>query len=219
MRRSLLFAILTIGAASSAAAQEPGSGQAGPRSILPRDREITLAQSAAPAAVSDSATIYVFTDHGYEVAVRGTNGAACYVSRSWIDAIEPHCFDVEGAETIMRMEMRQVELMHQGKSPAEAEREVAAGVLSGAFRLPRRPAVSYMLSAAQELISDTGRRVGPWKPHLMIYYPYLTAADAGLSETAPSAGLLMVGSGTASANLMVVVPDFVQPRFTTSAGR
>ncbi len=185
----------------------------GPRPLLPRAREIALARSAAPAALSDSATIYALTATGYEIAVRGTSSAACYVSRDWIASLEPHCFDPEGAATIMRVHMRRVELLHQGKTRAEADREVADGITSGTFRLPRRPTVSYMLSSAQELTSDDGQPVGAWKPNIMIYYPYLTGAEVGLSSATETAGLMMVDSGKLNANLVIVVPDFVHPRW------
>lgn len=161
--------------------------------------------------------MYVLTGKGYEVAVQGTNGAACYVSRDWLESLEPHCFDAEGAATIMAQAMRRIELLHQGRTPAEADREIADGLASGRFRLPRRPAMSYMLSAAQVLYADDGRRVGAWQPHLMIYYPYLTAADLGLPGDG-TPGLAVVDAGRPTANIMVVVREFVQPRFPDAGG-
>jgi hypothetical protein len=201
------------------AAQGAGGGESGPRPLLPAEREIALARSAAPAAISDSATVYVLTARGYEVAVRGSNGAACYVSRDWLRSLEPHCFDAEGAATILPRAMRRVELLHQGRTPAEADREIADGVASGTFRLPRRPAMSYMLSAAQQLVADDGRAVGAWQPHIMIYYPYLTAADLGLVAGASAPGLFVVDPGQPTANIVIVVRDFVQPKIAEAARR
>ncbi|MGH7676441.1 MAG: hypothetical protein ACREMV_14315, partial [Gemmatimonadales bacterium] len=200
-------------------AQSAGGGHSGPRALLPRDREIALARSAAPAAVADSATVFVLTARGYEAAVRGTNGAACYVSRDWLESLEPHCFDAEGAATVMALAMRRIELLHQGRTPADADREIADSLAAGRFRLPRRPAMSYMLSAAQVLYNDEGRRVGAWQPHLMIYYPYLTAADVGLPVGGGPPGLMVVDPGRPTANIMIVVREFVQPRFPEPAGR
>src|SRR5262249_45111594 len=45
--------------------------------------EIALARSAGPAAVSEKAEILVLGAHGYETAVKGSNGFVCYVERSW----------------------------------------------------------------------------------------------------------------------------------------
>jgi hypothetical protein len=91
------------------------------------------------------------------------------VARSWQTSIEPHCFDAEGAETIMRIHLREVELLHRGSTPEEADREVGAAILSGPFRLPRRPVLSWMMSPEQSLISDAGQPAGRWRPHVMIY--------------------------------------------------
>ena len=208
MERLILLGMV-LSLATPLDGQGVGGGQSGKRALLPREREIALARSAGPAAVTDSATIYILTERGYEPAVKGSNGAACYVSRDWVESIEPHCFDAEGAQTILALAMHRVILLHQGKSTTEADREIADGISSGRFRLPRRPAMSYMLSAAQSLISEDGRKVGAWQPHLMIYYPYLTAADIGLTGT--SSSVFVVDAGRPTANIVIVMKDFVQP--------
>jgi hypothetical protein len=216
MKHAVMCA-LALASAVPVAAQGVGGGQSGPRSLLPREREIALARSAGPAAVTDSATIFVLTAAGYEVGVRGTNGAACYVSRDWLASLEPHCFDPEGAGTILPLAMHRVTLLHRGKTPAEADREIADGITSGRFRLPRRPAMSYMLSAAQALIAEDGRAVGAWRPHLMIYYPYLTDADLGLVKGTEE--ISIADSGKPTASIVMVVRDFVQPRVAGAATR
>ncbi|MFN2315114.1 MAG: hypothetical protein ABR551_03610 [Gemmatimonadales bacterium] len=194
------------------AAATVGQARSGPRPLLPEAREIALARSAAPAAVSDSATIFVLGDTGYRVAVTGTSGVACYVSRGWPGSIEPHCLDAEGAATIMLMDMRRVELRHRGAPHEEEEQEIQAGLASGRFRLPRRPVLSWMMSAAQQLISDGGTPVGAWQPHLMIYYPYLTAAETGLAGPPDPRHAMLTDAGRPTANLTIVVRDFIEPR-------
>jgi hypothetical protein len=212
LRRSVVqAAVFTIFIATVASAQESRDPRrAGPRKLLPAPQEIALARSAAPASVADSASVYVFTDSGYVLAARGSNSAACYVSRSWPTSVEPHCFDREGASTILPMHMREVELLHRGLAPAEAEREIGAGISSGRFQLPRRPAVSYMMSAAQELISDDGRPVGRWRPHVMIYYPFLEEEPGGRPPDMKAA--MITGARTASSSIVFVMPEFVQLR-------
>ncbi len=217
MRVALIFTAFAL-ASAPALAQSTAAGQSGRRALLPRDREIALARSAAPAALGDSATVWVLTDHGYEVAVRGTNGAACYVSRSWVESLEPHCYDAEGAATILPMQMRKVELLHAGRTSADADREINDLLAAGRYRLPRRPAVSYMMSSAQELISDDGRRVGRWQPHLMIFFPFLTVADVGLAGDGDAGATMVVDPGTPMSNLMVVVRRFVDPVPAAAAG-
>jgi hypothetical protein len=216
VRALVLVCTAFIVSTAPACAQSFGTGQSGRRPLLPRAREIALARSAAPPAVSDSATIYVLGDREFELAVRGSNGNACYVSRSWIESLEPHCFDAEGAATVMQLEMQRVALLHQGRSLADADREIADGLASGRFRLPRRPALSYMMSAEQRLVGDDGRPVGSWRPHLMLYVPYITAAELGLGATPDTRTAIVDHEGKPLANIMIVVRDFVQPAATSS---
>ena len=130
--------------------------------------------------MSAGARVWVFAEGTYVIADSGrAGGTECYVGRGWPQALEPHCFDAEGARTIMPIEMRQSELLHRGISGDSVQREIAAGITSGRLRFPIRPAMSWMLSSAQVLFDDDGRGVGAWKPHIMIYYPYLTAEAAG----------------------------------------
>ena len=216
MRALVLLCTAFIISTAPAGAQSFGTGQSGRRPLLPRAREIALAKSAAPPAVSDSATIYVLGEREFELAVRGSNGNACYVSRSWIESLEPHCFDAEGAATVMQLEMRRVALLHQVRTLADVDREIADGLASGRFRLPRRPALSYMMSAEQRLVGDDGRAVGNWRPHLMLYVPYITAAELGLGAAPDTRTAIVNDDGKPLANIMIVLRDFVQPAATSS---
>jgi hypothetical protein len=187
------------------------SKRAGRRALIDRAGEISLARSAAPAAVSDSATIWVLADTAYVVAVRGSNGNACYVSRSWLDSVEPHCFDAEGAATVMRMHMRQTELMHRGMPRESADQIVASALAKGEFRLPQRPAMSYMMSSGQILYGDTGAYAGKWQPHVMIYYPFLRSADIGMKVPDIRAAVV-AEEGQADASILIVTKEFIAPR-------
>jgi hypothetical protein len=209
------FAILLL--PCGLAAQEV-TGPPGPRLLLERDHEVRLARSAAPASVSAGARVWLLENGTYVVADSGGNGVECYVSRSWPESLEPHCFDEEGARTIMRLEMRAVELAHAGMAREEAARQLSVGLADGTFRLPQRPAVSWMMSSAQVLFSDSGRRVGAWQPHLMIYYPYLTAEGLGLGANDLAAGIV-VDAGKPTSNLMIVVPAAVDPVPEAGTGR
>ena len=91
--------VLSIGVLSSAAAI-PGMAQELPKiydASVPRERQIALAESAAPAEVSSKATIYILGLKGDEKVREGTNGFSCYVGRHFIKpmetTIEPQCFD------------------------------------------------------------------------------------------------------------------------------
>jgi hypothetical protein len=205
--RWILILLVTMGG-GRAAAQSVAGGRSGPRVILPREREIALARTAAPPAVSRDASIMVLTARGFEVAVKGTSGVTCVVNRSHPASLEPHCFDAEGSATVLPMELRRTELLREGKSAEAIDREIAAGLLGGKYRLPRRPAMSYMMSSEQVLYDDEGKHVGKWKPHLMIYYPHLTSADLGLAGLPSTQAALVVDEGKAMSNIMIVVEEF-----------
>ena len=182
---------------------------------LPVAEEIALARSAAPASVSAAATVLVLEEGAkrWVVGAEGTNGATCYVSRTWAGSLEPHCFDPEGARTILPIHLRTSEMGHAGATQEEIDREIEAGIAAGRFRWPSRPAMSYMLSSAQVLVSDEGENVGAWKPHLMIYWPGLTKADLGGTGAGPLLGdsMILLDEGTDEACLIVVYPEFVDP--------
>ncbi len=178
-----------------------------------------LARSAAPAPVSAAATVMVLTQRGFTVAQEGTNGVTCIVSRSWPQSLEPVCYDAEASATIMPIEIRQVEMLRDGRSQEAIDREIAEGLLTGKYRLPRRPAMSYMMSSGQVLYDDEGKLVGKWQPHLMIYYPYLTAADLGLGSTPSTQAAMVVDPGKPRSQIMVVVKDFVDPKPIGAASR
>lgn len=200
-------------------AQTDGSGNAGPRAVLPRAQEIALARSAAPPEVSDPATVLVWNGADWEVGAEGSNGVTCYVGRSWVESIEPHCFDEEGSRTILPMHLLETKMLAEGRSRTEIDGAIAEGLRSGEFRLPSRPAMSYMMSAGQRLISDDGRPVGDWEPHLMIYVPYLTTADVGLGDAPSLQAAVVVDPGTPFANIMVVVKDHVAVAEATESNR
>jgi len=191
------------------AGQSIESGRAGPRAVMDRGLEVALALSAAPTAVTDEAAVLAWTGEGFEVAREGTNGVTCYVARSWPDSLEPHCFDEEGSKTILPIHLREMELSHRGLTRPQINAEIAEGIRSGELRLPERPVMSYMMSEGQRLINDEGEPVGSWRPHLMIYHPYLTPESMGLGPVPSTDAAVIVDPGTPLSNIMVVVSDFV----------
>lgn len=173
--------------------------------------ELSLARSAGPAEVSDEATLWLLENGAYVVAQEGTNGNHCFVMRSMPQSLEPICYDEEGAKTVMQWEFKFFELRMAGLSPKEVDQALADALESGSLPLPARPAMSYMLSSGQRLYnSETGRSVGNWKPHLMLYIPYLMMEDIGLSEGTPD--VFVYRSGTPRAHIIMAAPKFEEPK-------
>jgi hypothetical protein len=180
----------------------------GARPTMDRASEIALARSAAPTQVSGNARVWIWNGTRYEVAERGSTGVNCFLSRAWVPSVEPHCLDAEASRTILPILMRKIELYAQGRTDSLVEREIAAGIRSGRFKLPTKPAVTYMMSAAQELVGGNGSAVGAWQPHLMIYYPNWTGEQAGLPGFVPDVGFIE-NPGTPLAAFVVPLKTFV----------
>src|ERR1700692_2981294 len=80
--------------------------------VASASEEIALSRSAAPISISGDASVLTLGDHGYVTAVRGKNGFACLVLRSWAAGIDdaefwnpklraPICFNPVAARTVL----------------------------------------------------------------------------------------------------------------------
>ncbi len=134
---------------------------------MPRDQQISLALSAGPEGVRDTAPVYVLGPKGYKKAHEGTNGVSCLVGRHFANptetTVEPMCYDAEGSRTLLLVELYQAELRAKGTSEADIKTDVANGCKDGRFKAPSKPGVLYMLS------SDN--RLGPTPDHQTVHVP------------------------------------------------
>ena len=212
-------AILLSAAAILTSAQ--GQTQYPPLSeyMMPQDAEIALARSAAPANVSDRATIKVLNESGFEVAIEGDNGFVCMVMRAWsaptytpaafLDFVyyaplrAPICFNPVAAETMMLYYELRTELGLQGKNPDEIADGVEAAYARG--ELPRIETVSfaYMWSADQDL----GPGIGHWHPHMMVFTPYYENSMLGGNEFGGTLPFVSDDAGTPFAVTVIPTDD------------
>jgi hypothetical protein len=144
--------------------------------LMPKDTEVALARSAAPASVADGATVMMLGPQGYTTAVQGTNGFLCYVERSWAKATSdpefwnpqlraPNCFNKPAAMSVAQVYLMKTRLVLAGKSKTEIDQAIAAALDSG--KLPALPpdGMCYMMSK-QQYLNDKAKS---WYPHLMFY--------------------------------------------------
>jgi hypothetical protein len=142
-----------------------------------RNAEIAMAQSAAPAAISNDAEVWVLTRHGYEIAVKGKNGFVCVVERSWMAPFDfpqfwnpkmrgPLCFNPPAVRSILPLTFKRTELVLAGLSKAQIIDAIKIFVKE---ELPTLEpgGMTYMMSSQAYLGDD----VGHWAPHLMFYLP------------------------------------------------
>ncbi len=174
------------------------------------EEEVALARSAAPAEVSNEATVWRLQDGAYTIAEQGSNGNHCFVMRSMELSLEPICYDEEASATVLLWEFRWHELRMAGHSREQIQQQLDQDIQSGRLAVPSRPAMAYMMSSGQRLYSTQGQRiVGNWKPHIMLYSPGLTNETFGLSQPTPS--MFVVHEGTPRALAIIVVPEFIEP--------
>jgi hypothetical protein len=148
--------------------------------LMPREREIEMALSAAPEHLRQEATVFVLQRGGYVKAREGTNGFTCLVEREGAKGTAPICFDREGTETTLLMVFRQTQLIEQGKSQQEVEQIIDAEYQAGKLLAPRRPGVAYMLSTEFKTHDhQRGQMVTVFPPHVMFYAPYLKNSEIG----------------------------------------
>jgi hypothetical protein len=153
--------------------------------LMDRTAEIALARSAAPESISRDAEVLVLGRHGFETAVKGTNGWVCVVGRGWgmFDAPEfwnpkiraASCVNPPAARSTIPLVSMQTKLLLDGHSKVET---IAA--IKAAFEKKELPAfepggVSYMMSKSAYL-TDSGNHNAP---HLMFYAPTKDAAAWG----------------------------------------
>lgn len=185
--------------------------------LMPRDSEIAFARTAAPASISRDAEILVLTARGYGTAVRGSNGFVCLVARSWDFAVTrasnsfwnpqirvAKCYNAQGAQTRIPQYQMKTQWAIAGASEAEIGVRGKAAWAAGTLKEDAVPgAMCYMMS---RLSWGVGASPGPWRPHLMFYYPTRQAPNWGANlDGAPVVASTTSGSAETT-NLMVVVP-------------
>lgn len=187
--------------------------------MMQREAEIALAKSAAPASISDHATIKVFTSTGYDVARESDNGFVCFVMRGFTGAptftpapvrmisydpktLAPICLDPHAAKTVLPYYELRTKLGIEGKTPDQIAEAVQDAYSKG--EIPKRDEVSfgYMWSADQVLGPG-----GHWHPHIMVYAPNYANPMLGPNEMGGHLPVVSDDAGTPFAVVVVPVDD------------
>ncbi len=210
-KKTTFAALLSIAVLFSSAAAEDNSKDPTVHLVTastPRERQIELALSAAPAEVSSKASVYIVGAKGYEKAREGTNGFSCFIFRSFSGTTQtssaPACFDAEGSRTIMLAYIHREELRAEGKSEQEIKDDIAKGYKDGRFKVPG-PGFLYMLSKENYVYDSESKQSGFVPPHLMFYAPYKTAKDVGYDAVSPTMVPHLTNPGSPETLMVVMV--------------
>jgi hypothetical protein len=183
--------VVMLGAAWQAHAQDaktpyPAMAPLDQYLIADPNAEIALARSAAPGSISHDAEVMVLGRHGYEIAVKGTNGFVCLVERGWTAPIDdpnfwnpklrgPLCLNAAAARTYLPFTIKKTEWVLAGQSKTQMFDNIKAALDKKELPMQEPGAMCYMLSKDQYL-GDSGRH---WHPHLMFFVPRTDAASWG----------------------------------------
>ena len=154
--------------------------------LMPPGSEIALARSAAPAAISDKATVLTLDSHGYRTAIHGTSGFTCLVERSWMSPFEsadfwnpkikgPVCYNPAASGSILAYTLRRTKLALEGDAKERILDAIRAALARNELPLPEPGAMSFMMSK-DGYLSDADDH---WHPHLMFYVPKVVGASWG----------------------------------------
>ena len=144
--------------------------------IADRNTEIALARSAAPKSISDQAEILVLGEHGYEIAVKGTNGFTCMVERPWTAGANdpdfwnpkvrsPFCLNAQAVETYLPLTIMKTNLALAGKSKPQIVAAIQSALEEKKLPPMASGAMCYMMSKQGYLNNADGH----WHPHLMFF--------------------------------------------------
>ena len=175
---ALLVVLGTVHQAMAQDATTPYPKMAPVDQYLMADRaaEIALARSAAPESISHDAEVQVLGRHGFETAVKGTNGFVCIVGRSWTSAADadfwnpkvrvPACVNAAAARSYLLRLTKETEWGLAGRTQAQMTESITAAIARKELPPMEPGAMCYMMSK-----EGYGGDSSPhWPSHLMFFY-------------------------------------------------
>ena len=188
------FAVLVLlGMACRAAAQDAATKYTKMAPVdqylmADRNAEIALARSAAPESIARDAGVMVLTRHGFETAVKGTNGFVCIVGRGWTSAADPDywnpkvrvpmCVNAAAARSYLVRLTKETEWGLAGRTPAQMNEAIKAALARKELPPTEPGAMCYMMGKE----GYGGESKPHWPSHLMFFYTDVDPAIWGANQ-------------------------------------
>ena len=141
-----------------------------------RAAEIALARSAAPDSISRDAEVQVLGRHGFETAVKGTNGFVCIVGRGWTSAADPDywnpkvrvpmCVNAAAARSYLVRFTKETKWGLEGRTQAQMTASIAVAIAKKELP-PMEPGAMCYMTGKQGYGGDVAPH---WPSHLMFFY-------------------------------------------------
>ena len=185
------FALLVvIGMARGAMAQAAGTKYTKMAPVdqylmADRNAEIALARTAAPESIARNAEVQVLTRHGFETAIKGTNGFVCIVGRGWTSAADadywnpkvrvPMCVNAAAARSYLVHLTKETEWGLAGRTPTQMSQSITAAIANKELPPMEPGAMCYMMGKE----GFGGDSHPHWPSHLMFFYTDFNPANWG----------------------------------------
>jgi hypothetical protein len=150
-----------------------------------RAAEIALARSAAPESIAHDAEVQVLGRHGFETAVKGTNGFVCIVGRGWTSAPDsefwnpkvrvPMCVNAPAARSYLLRIAKETEWGLAGRTQAQMTESITAALARKELPPMESGAMCYMMGKQ----GYGGDSAPHWPSHLMFFYSDIDPAIWG----------------------------------------
>jgi hypothetical protein len=175
---ALLLVLVAVHQARAQNATTPYPNMAPVDQYLMTDRaaEIALARSAVPESIARDAEILVLGRHGFETAIKGTNGFVCIVGRSWTSTVDaeywnpkvrvPMCVNAAAARSYLIRIRKITELGLAGRTETQTN-EILATAIAEKELPPMEPGAMCYMMGKQGYGGDT---VPHWPSHLMFFF-------------------------------------------------
>lgn len=210
---ALMASLFAVTATASGASGHSELARIQPYLVPSRQQEIALAQSAAPPPISMHATVMVLGTHGYVTAVKGSNGFVCLDLRSWDNNVTvksadfwnprfraPVCFNAVAAQSVLPRYLMRTQWVLAGASEDDIGKQEKVARPAGGVEEVAPGTICYMMSKRGRWI---GNQPGPWRPHVMYYFPRTQAPNWGAMQKGVP---VFDGVNENLAVLMVLVP-------------
>ncbi len=200
---ALACAIAGAGLARADVAAYPSMAPIAQYAMASQADEIALARSAAPPSISNGAEVLTLGKAGYETTVKGSNGFACIVERSWANEFDnaefwnpkvrgPICFNPASVRSVLPTYLERTRWVLAGASKSEMIERTKAAIATSRISAPEAGAMCYMMSKDGYLGDNAG---GPWHSHLMFFAPREKDGSADWGADLPGSPVIFAGPG------------------------